>query len=194
MKKSGKVLFIEQLGLSAKASGGDFQKAIEALGNSQMRAVDHVAYTTAPLGGSKYVKVFQNTDKKDIGLRNIAEGKLDPNRPMVVTHIRFTAVTLGLAPTEATIKGAAFGNINAIAGLKNAELTLKVDNKILLDKMNVSRFVTPADAEEGIIELSDPIVIAPDREIQIELEAGDAIVANTVGKFEFIGLVAVSTN
>jgi hypothetical protein len=192
--QSGRLIFLENMALEASANGGDYKAAMTALRSSQMRIIDHVAYTTIDLGGVTYKKVFENTDKKETGLRNVAEGKLDANRPMVVTHIRMTAVNLGAAATPDLIKAANFASIDNIPILKNSELTWKINNKILLDETATTRFSTPADAEVGLVKLSDAVVIVADREIQFEFESGIAVPANTIVKFEFIGYVAISVN
>lgn len=163
---------------------GELPKHIkEGLLNGKLRLADTVIYTVKPVNGAKTVKLFETQDVKEVGLRNISNGRLPKNSALLVSGIvllQGTATSLSADDQKAT----AFDLIDGVGPLSTGEFTLKANKKQIIDSTSNYVFRTKDfhSVTKGYYKLANPRLIHDDVDVEWELELGTVtgLPANTV--------------
>ncbi|MCB9234072.1 MAG: hypothetical protein H6581_20615 [Bacteroidia bacterium] len=192
----------------SRGSRAEFQKHFsevepnirEALRTKELHLGDQIIYSIKPLGGSKTLKMFETQDDKEVGLRNVSNGKLPKGTTMLVSGL---FVLQGQAPAASSgsatvdeIKATTFGSIGAtnLGALSNAEFELKANKKVIIPEISCRIFVTDNNTNWplGFYKLHNPRMIPSDVLIEATFELGttEGIPADT---YVYLGLFGTVT-
>jgi hypothetical protein len=145
----------------------------EGLLNGKLRLADTVIYTVKPINGAKTVKLFETQDVKEVGLRNISNGRLPKNSALLVSGI---ILLQGVATslTADNQKATAFDYIDSVGALASGEFTLKANKKQIVDSTSNYVFKTKDfhSVTKGYYKLSNPRLIHDDVDVEWEIELG----------------------
>lgn len=155
----------------------------KGLADKRLQLVDTVFYVVKTPGAATTQKMLTNADTKSVGISNIANGKLDKDQHMLLTHIRLTS---GAALAGAA--AAAFGT--AELGILNGQVEFKCGSKYILPNeignhiFNTTglTMVTP-----GTYRLNNPKWLEPQQQMEFNLAFSQALAANTHVRLELIG-------
>jgi hypothetical protein len=147
----------------------------EGLFSGKLRLADALVYSIKPVNGAKTVKMFQSQDMKEVGLRNITNGKLPKNMAMLVSGIilqQGVAATGALTADEQKTTG--FDFIDTVPALCSGEFTLKANKKQIVDSTSNFVFKTKefTQVTKGYYKLANPRLIHDDVEIEWDIELG----------------------
>lgn len=153
---------------------GELPKHIkEGLLSGKLRLADTVIYTIKPINGAKTVKMFETQDVKEVGLRNISNGRLPKNSALLVSGIiLLQGVAANLTPDDQ--KATTFDVIDSVGALATGEFTIKANKKQILDSTSNYVFKTTNfnQVTKGYYKLANPRLIHDDVDIEWELEIG----------------------
>jgi hypothetical protein len=145
----------------------------EGLLNGKLRLADTLIYSVKPVAGAKTIKIFETQDVKEVGLRNISNGRLPKNSALLVSGIillQGVAASLSVDAQKAT----QFDFIDEVGPLSTGEFTLKANKKQIVDSTSNYVFRTKDfhSVTKGYYKLANPRLIHDDVDIEWELELG----------------------
>lgn len=145
----------------------------EGLMSGKLRLADTVIYSIKPVNGAKTVKMFETQDIKEVGLRNLSNGRLPKNSALVVSGIillQGVAASLSADDQKSTV----FDYIDSVGALSTGEFTLKANKKQIVDSTSNYVFKTKEfhAVTKGYYKLANPRLIHDDVDIEWELELG----------------------
>jgi hypothetical protein len=182
MKKSGS---------SSKGSRAEMEKFFpelppaikQGLLQGKLRLADALIYTIKPINGAKTVKLFETQDVKEVGLRNLSNGRLPKNTALLVSGIillQGVAASLSSDDQKSTV----FDVIDSVGALSTGEFTIKANKKQIIDSTSNYVFKTKdfTQVTKGYYKLANPRLIVDDVDIEWEIELGSVagINANTI--------------
>lgn len=162
--------------------------------DGKLRLADHVIYSVKAVNASKTIKMFESQDVKEVGLRNISNGKLPKNMAMIVSGIYVLA---GVAASGGAddIKSTNYDVIDAKYALCTGEFTLKSNKKQILSGAAMTLFKTTGFSlvPKGYYKLANPRIIQDDVDIDFDIELGTTtgIAANTYITIGLHGTVTI---
>ena len=167
---------------------GELPDHIKAgLTKGELRLADTVIYSIKPVA-SKTIKLFETQDDKEIGLRNISNGKLQKNQVLLVSGI-IVLVGVSADATKDAIMATNYAAIETYPAIANGEFSLKANKKQLVPETSNTVFKTNNFhlVRSGYYKLDNPRLIIDDVLIELTIELGTqtGIAANTQ---VFVGL------
>lgn len=145
----------------------------EQLLQGKLRLADHILYSIKAVNGSKTIKMFESQDIKEVGLRNLSNGKLPKNMCMLVSGI---SILQGVAATNGVddVKSTVFNIIDTKGALTTGEFTLKANKKQIVSDTSMSVFRTGDFhlVPKGFYKLANPRLIQDDVDIDFDIELG----------------------
>lgn len=182
-------------GASSKGSRAEMEKFFgelpdhikAGLTKGELRLADTVIYSIKPVS-SKTIKLFETQDDKEIGLRNISNGKLQKNQVLLVSGI-IVLVGVSADATKDAIMATNYAAIETYPAIANGEFSLKANKKQLVPETSNTVFKTNNFhlVRSGYYKLDNPRLIIDDVLIELTIELGTqtGIAANTQ---VFVGL------
>jgi hypothetical protein len=145
----------------------------EGLKNGKLRLADKTIYSIKPVNGAKTIKMFESQDVKEVGLRNISNGKLPKNSVMLVSAIYLLQGTPATAAAD-DVKSTVFDIIDTKGALNTGEFTFKANKKHLLSETSLKKFHTGnlTIVPKGYYKLDNPRPILDDVDIEFDIELG----------------------
>jgi len=145
----------------------------QGLLQGKLRLADQLIYTIKPVNGAKTVKLFETQDVKEVGLRNLSNGRLPKNTALLVSGIillQGVATSLSTDDQKATV----FDIIDNIGPLATGEFTIKANKKQIVDSTSNYVFKTKdfQSVTKGYYKLANPRLIVDDVDIEWEIELG----------------------
>lgn len=121
-------------------------------------------YSTKEIQGVTTVKIFEDADTAAVGLRNVNNGKLGKEKPMVLHGIQVL-----VSDDVATIQVANFGLITNAPAMLNGEFEVRIDGKIIVEKTPAHVFDTTGrtDILKGAFYFDNPKVIEDEKPIEV---------------------------
>ena len=180
----------------SKGSRGEMEKHFRELpahikaqlSKGDLRLADTLVYSIKPVNGSKTIKMFETQDEKQVGLRNISNGRLQKNQALLVSGIVLLAGTAADATPDASM-ALAFDKLEAFPAIANGESDLKANKKVIFPETsnNIFKTVNYNAVPMGYYKLHNPRLIEDDVLIEYTVNLGTTtgIAANT---YLFVGL------
>lgn len=167
---------------------GELPDHIKAgLSKGELRLADTVIYSIKPVS-SKTIKLFETQDDKEIGIRNVSNGKLQKNQVLLVSGV-ILLVGVSADASKDAIMAANYGPVETYPAIANGEFSLKANKKQLVPETSNSVFKTNNLhlVRSGYYKLDNPRLIVDDVLIELTIELGTqtGIAANTQ---VFVGL------
>lgn len=155
----------------------------EGLLNGKLKLADGLIYTIKPIGSAKTIKLFESQDVKEVGLRNVSNGRLPKNTALLVSGIilmQGVSASLSAEDQKATV----FDTIDSVGALASGEFKLKANKKQIVESLSNYVFRTKdfTGVTKGYYKLANPRLIHDDVDIEWEIELGTVagIPANTI--------------
>lgn len=145
----------------------------EGLRSGKLRLADHVIYSIKPVNAAKTIKMFESQDVKEVGLRNISNGKLPKNMAMLVSGIILLQGTPATGAAD-DVKSTVYDIIDSKGALNTGEFTFKANKKHLLNSTALKKFCTGDYnlVPKGYYKLDNPRPIQDDVDIEFDIELG----------------------
>ena len=181
---------------SSRGSRGEMEKHFRELpahikaqlAKGDLRLADTLIYSIKPVNGSKTIKMFETQDEKQVGLRNISNGRLQKNQALLVSGIVLLAGTAADATPDASM-AMTFDKLEAFPAIANGESDLKANKKVIFPETsnNVFKTVGHNTVPLGYYKLHNPRLIEDDVLIEYTVNLGTTtgIAANS---YLFVGL------
>lgn len=152
---------------------GELPQAIkDSLVKGEQRLADTIIYSIKPVN-SKTIKMFETQDDKEVGLRNISNGKLPSKQAFLVSGIQ---VLVGVAAdaTKDSIIAAEYKGIELFPAMANGESNLKANKKQLVPETSNAIFRTAGYSfvPVGFYKLANPRLIPDEVQIEYTIELG----------------------
>ncbi len=156
--------------------------------SNDLRLADTIIYSRK-IVNSKTVKLFETQDVKEIGIRNISNGKLPKNQALLVSGI-FLLAGVAQANTPDKIISAKYDKLEDFPTIANGEFTLKANKKIIMTDVDNAIFKTSNNHNipVGYYKLANPRVIHDDILLEATVELGSLDGIDTEKTFLSIGL------
>ncbi|HXU28767.1 MAG TPA: hypothetical protein VN698_16175 [Bacteroidia bacterium] len=182
--------------MPSKGSRGEMEKHFRhlpahikaQLANGSLRLADTLIYSIKPINASKTIKMFETQDERQVGLRNISNGRLQKNQALLVSGVVLLAGVAG----DATPDGAMalnFGKLEDFPALANGESDLKANKKVIFPETSNNVFKTNGfnAVPLGYYKLHNPRLIEDDVLIEFTVNLGSVtgLLPNT---YLFLGL------
>jgi hypothetical protein len=154
----------------------------EGLLKKRLQLADTRFYIIKEVSAKNSIDMIQGTDNKNVGLGNLANGKLEKDNWFILSAIRLTyAVSAG------GMFVADFTHIPPV--IRNGEFELEAGNKKLVGLISNDIFETVGrtDLPIGYYKFESVKVIEPQVEIKMPIKFAAAAEANTFLKLVFIG-------
>jgi hypothetical protein len=199
-----KVQFLKRMGKSNQSRGSraEFEKFFKEvpdgvkkqLLDGDLRLADFTIFSMKQVK-SKTVKMFEPQDEREVGLRNIANGKLPKNFVFLVSGIYLLAGVAEDAADIEKVKATDFKSVGLMPAIANAEFSLKANKKQIIPEGNIVRkFITDNNhlTNLGYFKLDNPRLIKDDELIEFVVELGtmQGLDAKT---FLYVGLDGTGT-
>lgn len=200
-----KVKFLKKVATKSNVSRGsraEFEKFFKevpdnvkkSLLNGDLRLADFTVFSMKQVK-SKTVKLFEPQDEREVGLRNIANGKLPKNFVFLVSGIYLLAGVAEDAADIEKVKATDFKSVTNFPAIANAEFSLKANKKQIIPEGNIIRkFITDNNhlTPLGYFKLDNPRLIKDDELIEFVIELGtmQGLDAKT---FVYVGLDGTGT-
>ena len=180
----------------SKGSRGEMEKHFRELpahikaqlAKGDLRLADTLIYSIKPVNGSKTIKMFETQDERQVGLRNISNGRLQKNQALLVSGIVLIAGVAADATPDASM-AINFSKLEDIPALANGESDLKANKKVIFPETGNNIFKTLGlnTVPVGYYKLHNPRMIEDDVLIEYTINLGTTtgIAANT---YLFLGL------
>jgi hypothetical protein len=182
--------------MPSKGSRGEMEKHFRELpahikaqlSKGDLRLADTLIYSIKPVNASKTIKMFETQDERQVGLRNISNGRLQKNQALLVSGIVLLA---GVAAdtTVDTSMAMSFGKLEDYPSLANGESDLKANKKVIFPETSNNVFKTLGinTVPVGYYKLHNPRLIEDDVLIEYTINLGSTtgLAANT---YLFVGL------
>ncbi len=159
----------------------------------KLRLADTLIYTIKPISASKTIKMFESQDVKQVGLRNISNGRLPKNTALLVSGIvLMQGISKSQNPDD--VMSTNWDVIDGIGALTTGEFTMKANKKQILDSTSNYVFRTTGftGVTKGYYKLSNPRLIHDDVDIEWEIDLG-SITGLDPNAFLFGGLHGTAT-
>lgn len=161
---------------------GELPDHIKAgLTKGELRLADTVIYSIKP-AASKTIKMFETQDDKEIGIRNVSNGKLQKNQVLLVSGI-ILLVGVSADATKDAIMATNYAAVETYPAIANGEFSLKANKKQLVPETSNNVFKTNNlhFVRAGYYKLDNPRLIVDDVLIELTVELGTqtGIAANT---------------
>lgn len=150
------------------------------LRGAKLRLGDELIYSIKPVSTSRTIKLFESQDTKEVGLRNISNGKLPKNQALLVSGIYLLAgvapaATVG-SPTLDEVKSTHFQTIEQaqFAALASGEFSLVANKITIVPETSMRIFCTDQNGmwSQGFYKLHNPRVIHDNVDIECKIELG----------------------
>ncbi len=160
----------------------------DGLLKGDLRLADTIIYSRKQVN-SKTVKLFETQDVKEVGIRNISNGKLPKNQALLVSGI-FLLAGLAENATSDKVIGAKYDKLEDFPAIANGEFTLKANKKIIMTDVDNAIFKTAANHQlpVGYYKLANPRVIHDDILLEATIELGSLEGIDTAKTFLYVGL------
>jgi len=158
----------------------------EELRYGKLRFADTIIYSIKKL--EQTIKMFQPQDDKEIGLRNISNGKLPKNQCLLVSGIWMLASVAPASLSKDDVLLSNFQYPQFIPALLSGEFTLKANQKCVVPETPNAVF-RPSNSQwpDGYYKLHNPLLIVDEVPIEFTIELGTAKNLNPNSQV-FIGL------
>lgn len=159
----------------------------QGLAQKRLQLADTNFYVVKAAGALTTIKMITNADTKSIGISNLANGKLDKDNYLLLTHVRLTA---GISVIGAL--DAAYGVVGK--EVVNGQVEFKNGTKYLLpNECGTKIFDTTGrtDVTVGTYRLANPKWLEPQQQLEFNLSLSQAAPANTFLRVELIGSAVV---
>jgi hypothetical protein len=148
----------------------------EELKKGKLRYADTIIYSVKPLA-SKTIKMFETHDDRDLGLRNIANAKLQKNQCLLITGIQvylFSPNVAGPTATKDEILNASTQYIEDCRPLVNGEFSLKANQKTIIPETSCRIFPgqTQTGVQIGYYKLHNPRLVVDEVLLEFTFELG----------------------
>lgn len=159
----------------------------QGLANKRLQLADTIFYTTKSIGALQQIKMITNADVKSVGISNFANGKLDKDNYLLLTHVSLTAGISAVGPLDASY---------GIPGkeILNGQVEFKSGTKYLLpNECGNKIFDTTGQSEVklGTYRLANPKWLEPQQQIEFNLALSQAAPVNTHIRVELIGSAVI---
>lgn len=185
MGTADKVRFLKKISskpMSSRGSRAEFEKFFkevppgvkQSLVDGDLRLADFTIFSIKQVK-SKTVKLFEPQDEREVGLRNIANGKLPKNFVFLVSGIYLLAGVADDASDIEKVKATDFKSVTLMPAIANAEFSLKANKKQIIPEGNIVRkFITDNNhlTNLGYFKLDNPRLIKDDELIEFVVELG----------------------
>lgn len=185
MGAADKVKFLKKIStkpMGSRGSRAEFEKFFkevppsvkQSLLSGDLRLADFTIFSIKQVK-SKTVKLFEPQDEREVGLRNIANGKLPKNFVFLVSGIYLMAGVAEDAADIEKVKATDFKSVNLFPAIANAEFSLKANKKQIIPEGNIVRkFITDNNhlTNLGYFKLDNPRLIKDDELIEFVVELG----------------------
>jgi|SRR6185437_2637376 len=165
----------------------------QGLLHGKLRLADSLIYTIKPISASKTIKMFETQDVKQVGLRNISNGRLPKNTALLVSGI---VLLQGVSKSQNVddVMSTSWDVIDGVGALSTGEFTLKANKKQILDSTSNYVFRTTGfnQVTKGYYKLANPRLIQDDVDIEWEIDLG-SITGLDPNAFLFGGLHGTAT-
>ncbi len=155
----------------------------KGLDEKRLQLADTVFYICKTPGTSTTIKMITNADTKSVGTSNMANGKLDKDNYLLLTHVRLlSAVAAG------GIVDAAFGV--AEKAILNGQVEFKIGSKYLLPNECGNRIFDTTNlttVAPGTFRLANPKWLEPQQQIEFNIALSQAAAVNTQIRIELVG-------
>lgn len=171
--------------------------------------VDGTIYNVKSVDGVKRVIFFEDDERKDIGLRNISNGKLDKNEVFLLSHIRIL-YGVGTSKEETATGVATVTEWREIPANMIGEINFRADGRLVFDKMALQDYVhyerneitvqnaagsenvggygyAAGQGRPGLRKLDNPKLLPTQTQLEMEIEWGAAAPEYAFLKVELIG-------
>lgn len=188
--------------MTSRGSRAEFEKFFKevpdavkkSLMSGDLRLADFTIFSMKQVK-SKTVKLFEPQDEREVGLRNIANGKLPKNFVFLVSGIYLLAGVAEDAADLEKVKATDFRSVTNFPAIANAEFSLKANKKQIIPEGNIVRkFITDNNhlTPLGYFKLDNPRLIKDDELIEFVIELGtmQGLDAKT---FVYVGLDGTGT-
>jgi len=205
MNTADKVKFMKKISskpMNSRGSRAEFEKFFKEvpdnvkkqLMDGDLRLADFTVFSMKQVK-SKTVKMFEPQDEREVGLRNIANGKLPKNFVFLVSGIYLLAGVAEDATDIEKVKATDFRSVLQFPAIANAEFSLKANKKQIIPEGNIVRkFITDNNHLNnlGYFKLDNPRLIKDDELIEFVVELGtmQGLDAKT---FLYVGLDGTGT-
>jgi hypothetical protein len=187
--KTSREHFIEQCLASKNPSIQEIGELVKA---GQRKLADWNIFSAMDVSGLQNFELFETQDQIETSIINIASSKLEKNQVFLPDRIQLlSAVVSGTeAIDSATLAAQEYGVI--AGGLRNAQWTFEVNDKVLIPQQSAQVFVTSGlDVPAGVFPLTNPKIIEDDVRINFEVRSKVAMPARTVVKLILYGTVTI---
>ncbi|MDO9186938.1 MAG: hypothetical protein Q7W13_13070 [Bacteroidia bacterium] len=159
----------------------------KGLAEKRLQLADTIFYAVKAAGAGTTIKMITNADVKSVGISNFANGKLDKDNYLLLTHVRLTS---GISVIGAV--DTAFG----IAGkeILNGQVEFKAGTKYLLPNECGNKIfdtTNQTDITTGTYRLANPKWLEPQQQIEFNLSLSQAAPVNTFIRVELIGSAVI---
>jgi hypothetical protein len=154
----------------------------DGLLKQRLQLADTRLYVVKIIAGKNMIDQIQGTDQKNVGLSNLANGKLEKDIWFLISALRLT-----YGVNADGMEKCDFGHIPP--EIRNGEFELECGNKKLIGLMGCDAFDTVGrtDLQIGYYKLESVKVLEPQVEIKMPIKFTAAAVVNSFLKVVFIG-------
>lgn len=160
----------------------------------KLSLIDHVIYSNKGADAVTSVDFFATDDQKAIGLRNVANAKLEEDQYFCPVIIQLLSGDLGATPTDTLLRNEPYDDIFTTGGnLNSAELDLKFNaSEYLLRETGVAQMITVgSDLWKGAKILANTTIVKPNLRMEATLKTGNATAANLGVSFRMWGAITM---
>lgn len=166
-------------------------KEIQAgLASNRLQLVDVQLYVVKPaLTTAGQVKMFKDTDDKEIGVSNVSKGQLDTDKFFLLESVQ---VLSGVDATNPKGQGAPWDV--ASAPILNGEFQFKAAGKAIVpDQSSMGIFLTSGrtDVRRGEYKLDNPKLIEPSKAMEFNIDQATGAAANTFIRLNLNGTIVL---
>jgi hypothetical protein len=137
----------------------------------KLHYADSIIYSIKPID-SRTIKMFLPQDDKEIGLRNISNGKLQKNQCLLVSGIWCLCTTTYSGSTKDDLLGSAFMEPDILPPLVNGEFSLKANQDYIVHEAPCMVFRNAFPSAVGYYKLDNPRLIIDQVPIEFTIELG----------------------
>ncbi len=145
----------------------------EGLKNGSLHLADTAIYSIKPM--DRTIRMFEEKDDRELGLRNISGGRLEKNQCLLLTGLRIMSHVAPSASKEDIISGWDSA-IEVFPPLVLGEFCLKVSQRIVIPETPNIVFRSEGDVTMGAspayYKLANPVLINEEERIELTIELG----------------------
>ena len=179
----------------------------QGLAKGTHQFVDATIYNIKSIAAETRVRLYEDTELKEVGARNISGGKLDKGEVFLLHGIRVLVGT-GTAKTNTAADIATVTNWKELPAEMIGELDFRADGRLVLDSFAIQNFVhyshhetlmnngtadvtaytyATGSGDLGYVKLANPKLLSTQTQLDMEVEWAKAGAENTFIKVELIG-------